>query len=182
MSSKIKLTDIIGVETDGQLFIDDEDRVEDYAVPTMVRDINLLPTGETVDTMTEKTVVKLINLVDEAVADYVELSPIYQHAAKELLKQITSPDQLKHMEFGEAMKLIEMATKYQLQPVEQLTKLVSTLQSLHEKNNIKNEIEKIKETAAKFEALSNQANKEEIEVEPTEADIASFTELNNLVK
>lgn len=83
-----------------------------------------------------QTIQQLTDMIIESVDNHQKVTPIYQNIQKAILEMLNKQDELANMETKDLLKLLDVTTKAQLQPVESLTKLVQATSALYDKSNL----------------------------------------------
>jgi cell fate (sporulation/competence/biofilm development) regulator YlbF (YheA/YmcA/DUF963 family) len=82
----------------------------------------------------------------ESIAAYQELSPIYRELSSAILAKLSTQDEMAMMEHSTLIKLLDMASKAQMQPISEFTKLIQAITSLQD-------ISELRERANKLQAI-----------------------------
>lgn len=115
---------------------------------------------------------QLADLVTDAVAQHAVLSPVYQNITTEVLKVLGSESEIQNMETKNLIKLLEVAGKAQINPIEQLTKLVQSLTALHDQQQMKS---KMTELQAIVDHIQEEAGRKIIV-----SDVGTYSKLDEL--
>jgi hypothetical protein len=99
---------------------------------------------------------QLSALVTDAVNMHVEVAPIYKNITDSILKILGSESELSNMETKDLIKLLEVSSKAQIAPIEQLTKLVQSISNLYEQQQTR---KKMDELQAVVEQIQEQAGR-----------------------
>jgi hypothetical protein len=98
----------------------------------------------------ENTVSEFKTLVEDATEYQLKVSPIYRKLNEQILAMLNKEDELAHMEMKDLLKVLEISNKAQLQPVEQLTKLVQSVTQLYEKTQLQNKVNELTAMVEQF--------------------------------
>jgi hypothetical protein len=98
----------------------------------------------------ENTVSEFKTLVEDATEYQLKVSPIYRKLNEKILEMLSKEDELAHMEMKDLLKVLEISNKAQLQPVEQLTKLVQSVTQLYEKTQLQNKVNELTAMVEQF--------------------------------
>ena len=115
---------------------------------------------------------QLSELVTNAVAVHVEVAPIYKSITDKILGILGSESELSNMETKDLIKLLDVASKAQIAPIEQLTKLVQSISALHEQQQTKS---KMDELQAVVERIQEEAGRKIIV-----SDVGAYSTLDDL--
>ena len=121
---------------------------------------------ETEIAIIDNTIEDLRVMVEESVRYQTEVTPIYSAISKKILEMVDSQEELNVWEPKDLLKLLDLSNKAQIQPIEQLTKLVQSVESLYEKTTLQGKLDQLTEVvnqinAAKEEALVETGNKQD---------------------
>lgn len=112
-----------------------------------MKDINNIEKIETKDITVDNTlsIVKdLTKFTNEAINAYSLAQPIYNELTSKVLETIQSDVIFDNLDTEDMMKLLTITSKNQLQPIQELTKLVTQINNLHERLDATKEIEKLR--------------------------------------
>lgn len=94
-------------------------------------------------TLINETVVSIREMVEASVQYQVKVTPIYTAISDKILDMLNKNEELSSWEAKDLLKLLDLANKAQLQPIEQLTKLVQSVESLYDRSELQNKIDKV---------------------------------------
>lgn len=133
----------------------------------------------------ENTSISLINdnitalsrMVNEGVEHQAKVAPQFQGIATKVLAMLDNQSELDNLDAKDLIKLVETASKAIIQPVEQLTKLVTAVSALYEKSQLEDRLRKVEALMTKIEKESETASFEEVEPVLEESKKTSIDEL-----
>lgn len=118
----------------------------------------------------DRTIVELKAMVEENLQVQSTVLPIYQGLAAKILTIVDREEEISQWEPKDLLKLLDLANKAQLSPIEQLTKLTQSLANLYEKSELQKKVEDVS-------AVVNEMQKAKRELEEIEdADLVSLEE------
>lgn len=89
------------------------------------------------------TVSDIRRMVEASVAYQVEVTPIYAALSKRILDMLNIQEELDSWEVKDLLKLLDLSNKAQLQPIEQLTKLVQAVEALYDRSELQNKMDEL---------------------------------------
>jgi hypothetical protein len=84
---------------------------------------------------------QLSNMITQAIDYQVTVMPIFKSIADSILGILSQENELNNLEPKDLIKLLEVASKAQIAPVEQLTKLVQAVTALQNQSELQSKIE-----------------------------------------
>lgn len=117
--------------------------------------------------ITLSTVNDLTKLANDAIKNYNETHPIYNDITKRLLEVYSDEATLASLDNDELLKLLTFTSRNQLAPVQELTKLVTQLNSLHERLEGAREIDKLRAVVEELQEAKAKSEVSEAEYEDT---------------
>lgn len=112
--------------------------------------------------VTLQTVSDLTQLANNAIEAYKETNPIYNKLTKTILDTLSQDDVIDSLDNEELFKLLNITSKNQLAPIQELTKLVTQLNALQDRLDANKEIETLRNIVE--ELKSSARAKEEAEI------------------
>lgn len=112
--------------------------------------------------VTLQTVRDLTQLANNAIEAYKETNPIYNKLTKTILDTLSQDDVIDSLDNEELFKLLNITSKNQLVPIQELTKLVTQLNALQDRLDANKEIETLRNIVE--ELKSSARAKEEAEI------------------
>lgn len=103
--------------------------------------------------LVEATLPDLMRMISEFIDNQTKVNPIYQAIQEKILERFKDDAELDNMGVKDLMKLLELSTKAQLTPVEQLTKLVQAATALYERSEIESKSKALDAIISKFDSL-----------------------------
>jgi len=104
-----------------------------------------------------KTVGDLQELVENSITAQVAFNPVFEGIMTKILGMLDKEDELSSWESKDLIKLLDLANKARLAPVEQLTKLVQAVQTLHETSELQGKITDLAEVVEELRSNKNNA-------------------------
>lgn len=101
---------------------------------------------------------QLAELVTQAVEHHVEVAPLYKTIVDRILGILSKEEELSVMKQSDIIKLLEVAAKAQIAPVEQLTKLVQAVTDLHEQSKLQDKIRDLESVIVGIKSEAERAN------------------------
>lgn len=89
------------------------------------------------------TINDIRQMVEASVAYQTEVTPIYANISKKVLTLLDRDEELRSWEVKDLMKLLEISNKAQLQPIEQLTKLVQAVEALYDRSELQSKMDEL---------------------------------------
>lgn len=119
-------------------------------------------------TLITSTVTELRTMVEDSVNFQMEVAPVYHKIAQRVLAIFDKEEELEQWSGKDLIKLLELTNKAQLQPVEQLTKLVQSITALYERSELQDKMHDLEVVvnelkSKKEEAEINDENYDNIE-------------------
>ena len=105
--------------------------------------------------LVEATLPDLMRMISESIDNQTKVNPIYQAIQEKILERFKDDAELDNMGVKDLMKLLELSTKAQLTPVEQLTKLVQAATALYEISEIESKSKALDAIISKFDSLQD---------------------------
>lgn len=105
--------------------------------------------------LVEATLPDLMRMISESIDNQTKVNPIYQAIQEKILERFKDDAELDNMGVKDLMKLLELSTKAQLTPVEQLTKLVQAATALYERSEIESKSKALDAIISKFDSLQD---------------------------
>ena len=105
--------------------------------------------------LVEATLPDLMHMISESIDNQTKVNPIYQAIQEKILERFKDDAELDNMGVKDLMKLLELSTKAQLTPVEQLTKLVQAATALYERSEIESKSKALDAIISKFDSLQD---------------------------
>lgn len=145
---------------------------------------------ETNEIIEEKQLIKTLNKLSvaasESVDAYISSLPRLNTMADLSLKILEQEQTIANMEYMDILKLLEVATKFQMQPLEQFTKLFTQMNNFQERLDTIRQADKLDKLAQEI----HQARAETKNVDEGTADsevldaeiIENIEDIKNLVK
>lgn len=84
---------------------------------------------------------QLSNMITQAIDYQVTVMPIFKSIADSILGILSQENELNNLEPKDLIRLLEVASKAQIAPVEQLTKLVQAVTALQNQSELQSKIE-----------------------------------------
>jgi|LSQX01.1.fsa_nt_gb hypothetical protein len=84
---------------------------------------------------------QLSNMITQAIDYQVTVMPIFKSIADSILGILSQENELNNLEPKDLIKLLEVASKAQIAPVEQLTKLVQAVTALQNQSELQSKID-----------------------------------------
>ena len=103
------------------------------------------------------TIEDIREMVEDSVAFQAEVSPIYKKLSQRILDTLNTEEELAAMEHKDLLKLLDLSNKAQLAPIEQLTKLIQSVQSLHERSELQSKIDNLTEVVDEMQKAKDDA-------------------------
>ena len=133
--------------------------------------------------VTASTINNLTELANQTIEIYKETHPIFSSISNKILEMFNNDQELNNLEAKDLFKLLEIANKNQLAPINELTKLVTQLNNLQDRMDAHKEVETLRNlveemTRAKEEAEeADIVDAEEIDIEITRTDEVKVDEV-----
>lgn len=105
--------------------------------------------------LVEATLPDLMTMISQSIENQTKINPIYQKIHDKILGIFQKEDELDNMEVKDLIKLLELTSKAQLTPVEQLTKLVQAATALYERAEVESKSKTLDAIIDKFDNLHN---------------------------
>lgn len=126
----------------------------------------------------DNSIAPLTKMIIDAVEYQKEVSPIYQKIHNKILEIFSKEEELDNLEVKELIKLLDLTAKAQLQPVDQLTKLVQAVAALYDRSELEAKTKALDILIKQFEDHSTKPvliNEEDVEIQE-----ATFQTLEDL--
>lgn len=131
--------------------------------------------------VTLQTVSDLTQLANNAIEAYKETNPIYNKLTKTILDTLSQDDVIDSLDNEELFKLLNITSKNQLAPIQELTKLVTQLNALQDRLDANKEIETLRNIVEELKSSARAKEEAEI-VEIEEHPEVEDAEFDHLVK
>jgi hypothetical protein len=106
----------------------------------------------------EDSISNIRDMVAQSVTYQTQAQPIYSDIANKILAMFEDQKELDMMATKDLLKLLDLSIKAQLQPIEQLTKLVQSLEALYDKSELKAKIENLDEVISEINNAKSEAS------------------------
>lgn len=85
------------------------------------------------------------DMVEQSIKYQVKVSPIYSAISEKILAMFNDQAELDVWKAKDLLKLADLSIKAKFQPIEQLTKLIQSVEALYDKTAMRNKIEELNE-------------------------------------
>jgi len=113
----------------------------------------------------------LKELVEKSVKSQTEFHPVFEAIIQNILDIVSAEGELETWEQKDILSLFDKVNKARLQPIEQLTKLVTAVQSLYETSALQDRMNEL------AEVVNELTNKDKVNDEVEEAEIIDIDEI-----
>jgi superfamily I DNA/RNA helicase len=113
----------------------------------------------------------LKELVEKSVKSQTEFHPVFEAIIQNILDIVSAEGELETWEQKDILSLFDKVNKARLQPIEQLTKLVTAVQSLYETSALQDRMNEL------ADVVNELTNKDKVNDEVEEAEIIDIDEI-----
>lgn len=107
-------------------------------------------------------------LVTDSLDAQLEFAPIYKQLIDKVLIMVNKEEELKSWEAKDLLKLLDLAGKARLAPIEQLTKLIQSIQALQDTSALQDKMENLSKVIQEIKdtkkGIVKQAQEEGIDI------------------
>jgi succinylglutamate desuccinylase len=106
----------------------------------------------------DNTISDIRRMVEESVAYQTIVTPVYASISKKILEMFDKDEELRVWQVKDLMKLLEISNKAQLQPIEQLTKLVQSVEALYDRSELQSKMDELSDVVNEIKEAKDKSN------------------------
>jgi hypothetical protein len=106
----------------------------------------------------EDTIKDIKRMVEDSVEFQLAVSPKYTEISDMILNMFNDQQELDVWKPKDLLKLLDLSVKAKFQPIEQLTKLIQSVESLYDKTAMRNKIEELNDIVNEMKEVKEGAS------------------------
>ena len=120
------------------------------------------------------TVNDIREMVEASVAYQTEVTPIYASISRKILDMLDREEELRAWQVKDLLKLLDLSNKAQLQPIEQLTKLVQSVEALYDRTELQSKMDELSEVVDEIKKAKDDSGKH------LQEDVSDYTHIETV--